>query len=50
VNADVQKAGEAMKADDYLAARPGLDGIKERLTEAIDSLNAAMAPPARRRR
>jgi hypothetical protein len=48
VNADVQKVGEAMKADDYLTARPALDGIKERITEAIMALDAALAPRRRR--
>jgi hypothetical protein len=50
VNADVQKAGEAMRADDYLSAQPALEGIKERITKTIDDINASMAPAARRRR
>jgi hypothetical protein len=46
-NADVQKAGEAVEAEDYLAAGPALEGVQERIEEAIAAINAAM--PARRR-
>ncbi len=50
VNEDVQKAGEAIKADDYVAARPALDGVKERIEKAIAAIEAATTPPAQRRR
>ena len=46
-NADVQKAGEAVKAGDYLAARPALDGVQTRIEQALAGLDAA-APPRRR--
>ena len=47
VNADVQKAGAAMKAEDYLAAQPALDGIKERIQQVstlLDQRTASQAP------
>ena len=50
VNDDVQKAGEAMKQDDYLAAQPALSGVKQRIEEVIASLDAATAQSVRRRR
>jgi hypothetical protein len=42
VNADVQKAGAAMQAEDYLAAQPALSGIKERIEQVLRLLE----PPA----
>jgi hypothetical protein len=48
VNSAVQKAGAAMKADDYLAAEPLLKGVKEQAEKAIAELEAAH-PPRRRR-
>lgn len=42
VDASVQKAGAAMRADDYLAARMELQGVKERITAAM----RALVPPA----
>jgi hypothetical protein len=50
VNQAVQKAGEAMKADDYLAAQPLLQGVKARIEAVITSLDAAAAQSTRRRR
>jgi hypothetical protein len=49
-NADVQKAGEAVKADDYMTALKQLEGVKERIDKALATIDAAMAPPAARRR
>jgi hypothetical protein len=40
VNAAVQKAGAAAKADDYVAAQAALAGTKERAEQAIASLDA----------
>src|SRR5436190_4322599 len=34
VDESVQKAGEAMKADDYLSARAALQGVRERIQQA----------------
>ena len=48
VNSAVQKAGAAMKADDYLAAEPILKGVKEQVEKAIADLDEAR--PGRRRR
>jgi hypothetical protein len=42
VDESVQKAGAAMKADDYISAKAALQGVKERITRAI----GALAPPA----
>lgn len=50
VNDDVQKAGEAMKGDDYLAAQPSLQGVKERIGQVIASLDGATRQSSRRRR
>jgi hypothetical protein len=49
VNDDVQKAGEAMKRDDYLAAQPALTGVRERIEEVIASIDAATPQSVRRR-
>jgi hypothetical protein len=50
VNADVQKVGAAMQANDYLAAQPALTGIKERIDRVIAGLDAATAAQSSRRR
>jgi hypothetical protein len=50
VNEDVQKAGEAIKADDYVAARGSLDGVKERIEKSLAAINEATTPAAQRRR
>ena len=49
VNADVQKAGEAIKADDYIAARQALEGVKERIEKALAAVDAATRPGQGRR-
>ena len=49
INDDVQKAGEAIKADDYLGARQALQGVKERIEKALAAVDAAMRPQSRRR-
>jgi hypothetical protein len=46
----VQKAGEAIAADDYFAARPALNGVKERIEQAIAAIDAATASQSARRR
>jgi hypothetical protein len=50
VNEDGQKAGEAIKADDYVAARTAIDGVKERIQQAVADIDEATAPAAQRRR
>jgi hypothetical protein len=50
INRAVQEAGEKMRAGDYLAARPVLLENKERLQKTLATLNAAVTPPAQRRR
>ena len=42
VDESVQKAGAAMRADDYLAARTALQGVKEKIEQAM----RALQPPA----
>jgi hypothetical protein len=42
VDESVQKAGAAIKADDYLSAKAALQGVQERITKAM----AALPPPA----
>ena len=49
VNDDVQKAGAAMQANDYLAAQPALTGVKERIEGVIASLDAAAPAQSSRR-
>lgn len=48
-NVDVQKAGEAIKADDYLSARTALEGVKERMNTALAAIDEAIAARTRRR-
>jgi hypothetical protein len=50
VNDNVQKAGAAMKADDYMAAQPALSGVKQRIEGVIATLDAAMRAQSSRRR
>ena len=50
VDASVQKAGAAMRADDYLAARTALQGVKERIAEAMRTLEAPAVQSSRRKR
>ena len=49
--ASLQKAGEAVAAGDYLAARDTLSGVKERVQGALEAINTTLAQraPARRR-
>src|ERR1041384_3258711 len=50
INEPVQKAGAAMKADDYLAARTALQGVKERIERATKALEAPAVQSSRRAR
>jgi hypothetical protein len=50
VNGSVQKAGAAVKADDYMAAQPAMMGVKERIEGVITSLDAAIRAQSSRRR
>jgi Domain of unknown function (DUF4398) len=50
VNADVQKTGEAMKADDYMAAQAALNGIRDRIQQVISMLEPAAASQSSRRK
>ena len=50
INPDVQKAGELMKAGDYIAAEPLLQDIKARMEKTIAALDAAMTTTPQRRR
>ena len=48
--AALQKAGEAVAKEDYLAARESLDGVRERVTTALGAINVTMAPRTAARR
>jgi hypothetical protein len=50
VNIEVQKVGEAIKADDYLTAQGSLTGIKARIEKAIAALEAPATSQSLRRR
>jgi hypothetical protein len=50
INDDVQKAGEAMKNDDYLAAQQLLAGVKQGIESVIAAVDKAMPQSARRRK
>ena len=50
VDESVQKAGAAMRADDYLAARAALQGVKERITQALRALETPGVQSSRRTR
>src|SRR5215216_1696387 len=50
VNDDVQKAGAAMKAEDYASAQPALTGIKERIGRVIALLDQSRPSQSSRRR
>jgi len=50
IEADVQKAGEAVKAGDYLAARPLLRDIRGRIGKTITDLDQATTTQSTRRR
>jgi len=49
VNADVQKAGAAMKSEDYIAAQPALSGVRERIQQVMALLEPAPASQSPRR-
>ena len=49
VNEDVQKAGAAMKAGDYLAAQPALSGIKERIGQVTSLISQPATSQSSRR-
>lgn len=51
VEADLQKAGAAMEAGDYLGAQPMLNGLKERIEQigaSVEPAPAAQSAPRRR--
>ncbi len=48
VDDSVQKAGAAIKADDYLAARTALQGVKEKIGEATRALDTPAVQSSRR--
>ena len=50
VNDPVQKAGAAMKADDYLSARTALQGVRERIEGTVKALEAPAVQSSRRAR
>ncbi len=50
VDQSVQKAGAAMRADDYLAARSALQGVKERIEQALRALETPAVQSSRRAR
>ncbi len=50
VNDDVQKAGAAMKAEDYASAQPALSGIKERIAKVIALLEHSTTSQSSRRK
>jgi len=50
INRDVQKAGEAIQAGDYLAAKPLLDGVKPRIEKVAAELQTRSTSQSARRR
>jgi hypothetical protein len=50
IDTDVQKAGEAVKAGDYLATRPFLREIRARIVKMIEGLDQATTTQSPRRR
>lgn len=50
VNAVVQKAGEAVNADDYLGAQAMIQGVKDRIQKSIAAIDAATTSQSARRR
>jgi hypothetical protein len=50
VDESVQKAGAAMRADDYLAARTALQGVKEKIAQAMKALGTPAVQSSRRGR
>jgi hypothetical protein len=49
VNDDVQKAGAAVKTGDYLAARPALEGVTQRIEKVIADVSGASTTQSSRR-
>jgi hypothetical protein len=50
VDESVQKAGEAVKAGDYLAAKTALQGVQARITRAVSALGPPATQSSRRTR
>ena len=50
VHDDLQKAGAAMQRDDYLAAQPVLNGVKDRILVVLASLQTPSTAQSSRRR
>jgi hypothetical protein len=50
INAEMQKAGEAIRAGDYLSSRKLLEDLKDRIQKTIAAIDKAMTPPPGRRR
>jgi hypothetical protein len=50
VNRDVQKAGEAIKADDYVASNSLLDGVKARIERILADFDTSSTSQSTRRR
>jgi hypothetical protein len=50
VDESVQKAGEAVKAGDYLSAKTALQGVQERITRAVSALRPPATQSSRRAR
>jgi hypothetical protein len=50
VSEEVQKAGDMIKAGNYLEARPRLQNLKSRIQKTIAAIAAAQSPPSARRR
>jgi len=48
VDESVQKAGEAIKADDYISAKTALQGVKERITQAVSAIRPLTTQSSRR--
>ena len=48
VDESVQKAGEAIKADDYISAKTALQGVKERITQAVSAIRPLTSQASRR--
>ena len=50
INAEMQKAGEAIKAGDYLSSRKLLEDLKDRIQKTIAAIDEGMAQQAGKRR
>lgn len=50
VRGDLQKAGEAVAAGDYLGANAGLEGLRARIEQALAAVDAAVAAQSPQRR